>query len=45
MPYGSNADLPPSVRGQFRGLSPWVKDFRSPLPIHPQYQDYYNRKD
>lgn len=30
---------------KLRGLSPWVlKDFHSPLRIHPTYQAYYNRK-
>lgn len=27
------------------GVSPWIlKDFRSPLRMHPKYQDYWNRK-
>jgi len=27
------------------GVSPWIlKDFRSPRRLHPEYQNYYNRK-
>lgn len=30
---------------KLRGISPWVlKDFRSPLRTHPDYQEYFNRK-
>lgn len=30
---------------KLRGISPWVlKDFRSALRTHPDYQQYYNRK-
>ena len=30
---------------KLRGIVPWVlKDFRTPLRTHPDYQEYYNRK-